>query len=87
MELNGNKVWMVFKFDHLNEPAIWGSTGEDHPLLLKLRLVFIVELIPVAMTLVYMVVFPMAILIGAQWTINRIVRKGESKAANLLDES
>jgi len=40
-----------------------------------------------SMTLVYMIVFPMAILIGAQWTLNRIVRKRESEEAPLLDES
>ncbi|MDG1872556.1 MAG: hypothetical protein P8J27_01495 [Mariniblastus sp.] len=38
------------------------------------------------MTLVYMIVFPMAILIGAQWTINRMVRKHESEQARMLDE-
>lgn len=33
-----------------------------------------------SMTLIYMVVFPLALLVGAKWSINRIVRKNNFEA-------
>lgn len=40
-----------------------------------------------SMTLIYMVVFPLAVLVGAKWTVNRAIKKYESEDEKLLDSA